>query len=93
MTVTVTRHAIDRYQERVANVAEDRAIAALTCPAVQVADTFGASVVRLGTGQRILLRNHAVITVLPAFPAGTIPRCFYRTDERTSARISMEPIQ
>lgn len=84
MTVHVTRHAIERYRERVADVSDERAVEALTSRAIELADDFGAPVVRLGGGQRVVLKNHSVITVLPAERAQTIasqrrglaPRCF-----------------
>lgn len=64
--IHVTRHAIQRYQERVAPLddgsvrarihAHDRAIAA--------AADFGAAVVRLGDGTRLVLDGRSVVTVL-----------------------------
>lgn len=60
----ITAHAIERFQERVANLpdAEARqALLDLAGPALQ----FGAPFVRLGTGQRIVIANGRVVTVLP----------------------------
>lgn len=64
--ITVTDHAVRRYQERVADVSDDEARSAMTSPAVICAADFGAPFVRLGTGQRIVIHGHAIITVLPA---------------------------
>lgn len=62
----ITHHAILRYQERVSPVSDEEARAALKSPAIKTAATFGARTVILGTGQRVLIRDHAVITILPA---------------------------
>ena len=64
--VHVTHHAIQRYVERVSPVTEDEARQALSSKAIEIAADFGARFVRLATGQRICVRDHAVITVLPA---------------------------
>lgn len=67
MTLHVTGHAISRYRERVDPGADfDRAHAALTSAAVERAAGFGAPFVKLGTGQRIVIVEHRVVTVLPA---------------------------
>lgn len=60
----ITAHAIERFQERVANVSADEARETLTSLTRQAA-AFGAPYVRLGTGQRIVINDGAVITVLP----------------------------
>lgn len=65
--IHVTRHAIERYQERVANVSDDDAREALSTRALQVAAQFGARFVRLATGHRVLVENGCAITVLPVF--------------------------
>lgn len=64
--IHVTHHAVQRYQERVANLAEDQVRAAIASPAVQCAASIGAPFVRLPGGQRIVVRDRRVITVLPA---------------------------
>jgi hypothetical protein len=67
MSLHVTGHAISRYRERVDPGADfDRAHAALTSAAVVRAADFGAPFVKLGTGQRIVIVEHRVVTVLPA---------------------------
>ena len=63
--VTVTRHAIQRYQQRVRAVSDDEAITALTTPAIVIAANFGAKYVRLGTGHRVVIQNRAIVTVQP----------------------------
>ena len=63
--VYLTRHAIQRYRERVADVPAAEIWAALDCAAVRVAISFGARFVRLAGGQRIVLCENRVITVLP----------------------------
>lgn len=65
MTVLITQHAVQRYQERVANVPEDQARAAMSSRTVDLADAIGAPFVRLGGGQRLVLEDHKVVTVLP----------------------------
>jgi len=65
VSVEITAHAIERYRERVADVSVDEARQALLSPAVLQAAEFGAPYVRLGTGQRIVIANGAVVTVLP----------------------------
>ena len=64
--VHVTAHAIHRYQERVCACSDDDARTALTSPAIRTAAEFGAAAVKLGTGQRVLIRDHSVITILPS---------------------------
>lgn len=63
--IRITSRAISRYRERVAPVDFATAHAALTSPAIQKAIEFGAPFVRLGTGQRIVIEGHVVVTVLP----------------------------
>lgn len=61
----VTCHAIQRYRERVANVDASAAICALSSPVICKAAAFGARHVILSGGQRVVLQNGRVITVLP----------------------------
>lgn len=63
--VYVTRHAIKRYQERVADVPAAQIWRSLDCPAVRIAIEFGARFVRLAGGQRLVLEGSNIITVLP----------------------------
>ena len=60
----VTFHAVQRYQERVENVTEDAARARLSCPAIVTAAKFGAPIVRLGSGHRVVIKDGSVVTVL-----------------------------
>lgn len=64
MGIHVTKHAIERFQQRVAAVDHDAAIAALTSPAIQTAVEFGARHVILGGGQRVVIAQGSVVTVL-----------------------------
>lgn len=61
----ITAHAIQRYKERVALVDDAHVIAALSGPTFDIAVQFGASIVKLGTGHRAVIRDDSVITVLP----------------------------
>lgn len=64
--VHVTQHAVDRALERVPGLkSEAEAYCLLTSWAVHQAVEFGAPFIRLGTGQRIVLLEDRVITVLP----------------------------
>lgn len=61
----LTRHAIQRYRERVADVPACEIWRALDIPAVRLAIDFGARFVRLAGGQRLVLEENRVVTVLP----------------------------
>lgn len=64
--IHVTHRAIERYQERVCNLPDDRVIELITSsPVVQRAVAIGAPFVKLGGGQRLVLVDARVITVLP----------------------------
>lgn len=63
--VFLTRHAIQRYRERVADVPAAAIWAALDTPAVRIAIDFGARFVRLSGGQRIVLEQNRIVTILP----------------------------
>lgn len=63
--VFVTKHAIDRYRERVEDVPAREAIRRLSGRAFQTAVDFGAPFVRLATGQRAMIRDVAIVTVIP----------------------------
>lgn len=62
----VSAHAIERYQERVRHCSEDEARAALSSPTIIKAAHFGAPHVLLSGGQRVVIFNFSVVTVLPA---------------------------
>lgn len=63
----VTRHAVERYQERIEPVtkAEARARIRASVVAVHQAAAFGATVVRMGDGTKLILEGTCVVTVLP----------------------------
>ena len=63
--VFLTRHAIQRYRERVADVPAAVIWRALDIPAVRIAIDFGARYVRLAGGQRVVLEENRVVTILP----------------------------
>jgi hypothetical protein len=64
----VTRHAIMRYRERVADLPDAAVRDALSSPAIQCAADFGARTVKLGTGQRVVLDGATVVTVVQKAP-------------------------
>lgn len=61
----VSLHAVQRYQERVANVPDDEAEAALSGPAFMAACKFGGAAVILPSGHRAIVADGTVVTVLP----------------------------
>jgi hypothetical protein len=63
--VELTRHAIQRYRERVADVPPAAIWAALDCPAVRIAIEFGARFVKLSGGQHVVIQENRIITILP----------------------------
>ena len=63
--VHVTGHAIERYRERVSALGDEEIVAALSTPLIEAAAEFGARYVRLGSGQRVVLSDNHVVTVLP----------------------------
>jgi hypothetical protein len=62
--IHVSSHAISRYRECVAPVSYDEARAALATPVIEAAACFGAHYVRLGGGQRVVIEEGTVVTVL-----------------------------
>lgn len=69
MTIHVTAHAIQRYQERVAPVSAAEAHKALSTRAIQASAEFvgnQTAYVRLPTGQRVVIKDRIVVTVQPA---------------------------
>ncbi len=63
--VFLTRYAIQRYRERVADVPAADIWRALDTPTVRIAIEFGARFVRLSGGQRIVLEQNRIVTILP----------------------------
>ena len=64
MPMHITRHAIQRYRERVADLPEDAIRAALSSPTICKAADFGARAVKLSGGQRAVLDGQTVVTVV-----------------------------
>ncbi|MEO1489619.1 MAG: hypothetical protein AAFR88_09350 [Pseudomonadota bacterium] len=62
----VTPHAIARYRERVEDVAPIEVHRRLNTEAFQAAVRFGCTFVKLGGGQRAVICEGSVVTVLPA---------------------------
>lgn len=77
MKLKVTRHAVDRYLERIgapdAPDAEAAAHRALTCHAVQVAAAFGCNVVRLTHGRIIIEFTGGEAVVKTVVPLDAMP--------------------
>ena len=63
--ILVTKHAFDRYRERIADLSDAAIIAALDTPAMAKAVEFGARAVILGTGHRAVLRDGVIVTITP----------------------------
>lgn len=65
--IHVTRHALDRYRERVDRRCDDATIRArIDTTHNRVAVRFGAPFIKLGTGQRLVIVDGSVVTVLPS---------------------------
>lgn len=63
----ITSHALARAVERVPGIATvEQARALLSSRAIHAAIAFGARLVKLGTGNRVILRGPTVVTVVPA---------------------------
>jgi len=64
--VHIAQHAIMRYQERVENLPEEKIIEILSRPIFEKAVKFGAPFVKLAHGQRAVIENGAIVTILPS---------------------------
>lgn len=64
--IEITAHAYQRYRERIADLPRAIIRTRLDCPAVRKAAVFGAQFVRLPSGHRIVIKDHAIVTILPA---------------------------
>jgi hypothetical protein len=62
----VSRHAMDRYRECVADLSDHEIFARLSGPAFELAAEIGAPFVKLPTGHRAVIRDATVITILHA---------------------------
>ncbi len=73
--ISVTRHAIDRFRERVEDLPDSDICECLASPAVEGAARLGAPFVRLPGRQRIVPVGFTVVTVLPSeCPCGLLDR-------------------
>lgn len=66
VNLIVTRHAMDRYRERVADLSDHEIFRRLTTPTFELAVELGAPMVKLATGHHAVLRQDTVVTVLPS---------------------------
>lgn len=73
MKLKVTRHAVDRYLERIGAPDAEAAHRALTCHAVQVAAAFGCTVVRLTHGRIIIEFTGGEAVVKTVVPLDAMP--------------------
>lgn len=65
--IHVTRHAFTRYRERVnPKLSNAEIVKLIDTPRINRAVEFGASFIRLGSGQRLVIVGRSVVTVLPA---------------------------
>lgn len=62
---TISAHARQRYRERVADVSDEAIDLALSGRAFVALDDMGGGAIVLPGGQRAVVRNHAIITILP----------------------------
>lgn len=82
-TLTVSRHAMDCYRERVADLSDHEIFRRLTSPAFELAAEIGAPFVKLPSGHRAVIRDATVVTILHADTAcGCLdPRRDHRSTE------------
>jgi len=62
----ISLHAVERYRQRVADISDSEVYDRLSGPAFKAAAEFGAPFVRLSGGQRAVIVEHSVVTILPA---------------------------
>lgn len=62
--VTIGDHAVLRWLELVKGIDMDRVRAEMNCPALSVADQFGAPVVIGKHGERFVVRNGILVTTI-----------------------------
>lgn len=62
--VTISDHAIIWWLERVKGIDMERVRAEMDCPALSVADAFGAPVVIGRNGERYVVRNGIIVTTI-----------------------------
>lgn len=80
--IHVSRHACQRFTERVApcSVAEARAAILAHARALETAAGFGCEIVRCGGGERLVLQGDTVVTVYPPDNRPRQIRSPYRQD-------------
>lgn len=64
MPTHITRHAIDRYRERVEFVSDEAIRERLSTPSIRAAIRFGVRVIRLGSGAKLVVTDGKIVTVL-----------------------------
>jgi hypothetical protein len=73
--ITVSRHAMDRYRERVADLPDSEIFAALSGPTFELAVQIGAPLVKLPSGHHAVIREETVVTILhPGCPLPELER-------------------
>jgi hypothetical protein len=79
MSVHVTAHAIDRYIERIAPVAREEAYAAMISAeaAISRAAAFGAHVVRISGGAKLIITGSRQVRVVTVLRQDQISRGMY----------------
>jgi len=68
MTVTISDHAIIRFLERVKGVNIEAIRAEMATPTLAKADAFGAPVLIGRNGERLVIRDGVVVTVIAKAP-------------------------
>lgn len=63
--VNISAHARERYRERVEDIPDADIDLALSGRAFAALDEMGAGAIILPGGQRAVVRNHTIITILP----------------------------
>lgn len=62
----ITRHAIDRYRERVIDISDDEVRQRLSGPAFDAAERIGAPAVILPSGHKAIIDEGSIVTIVPA---------------------------
>lgn len=61
----ITTHAIERFQQRIANLPADEVRARLSTPAILAAVKLGTCQVKLPSGHRAVIAHGRIVTVRP----------------------------
>lgn len=70
--IRITKHAFQRFRERVADLSDAAIIATLDTPVMHKAVEFGARAVILGTGHRAVLKDGVIVTITPRSKVGLL---------------------